>query len=99
MATPYTVIAFLYPRPEKLDRVSESATPFNKSLISAIHHPIPNLITISQAMEILGELINLVEESEPDAIAYEWYKSVDDAGTLRLTIIERYIDRTVSGSW
>lgn len=48
-----------------------------------------------QVMEIMGEFITIVKETEPDTIAYEWYKSVDHTGSLRLTIIEKYIISTV----
>ena len=49
-------------------------------------------------MELMGEFINIVKESEPGTIAYKWYKSVDHTGTLRLTIIERYVGRQVPSS-
>lgn len=49
----------------------------------------------SQVMEIMGDLINIVKDNEPDTTAYEWYKSVDHTGAVRLTIIERYVDRAM----
>lgn len=87
MAAQYTAIAFLYPRPEKLDRVSLQHHLINPPPSKPT---IPKLMTLSQVMEIMGELITIVKENEPDTIAYEWYKSLDHTGALRLTIIERY---------
>lgn len=43
----------------------------------------------------MGDLINIVKDNEPDTTAYEWYKSVDHTGAVRLTIIERYVDRAM----
>ncbi|KAL2111158.1 hypothetical protein VUR80DRAFT_206 [Thermomyces stellatus] len=62
MSTAFTVIAFLYPRPEKLDR----------------------------AIEVAEELISYVKDNEPGTLTYEWYKTVDEAGAVRLTVFEKY---------
>ena len=44
-------------------------------------------------MEVLGELIAHVKNNEPDTIAYEWYKSVDEAGAPRVIVLEQYVGR------
>lgn len=44
-----------------------------------------------QVLEIVAGLIADVQANEPDTIGYEWYKSVDEAGGPRVTIIEKYV--------
>ncbi|MBE3046512.1 hypothetical protein IMZ48_29085 [Candidatus Bathyarchaeota archaeon] len=43
-------------------------------------------------MEIVGDLISSVKENEPNTLRYEWYKSIDESGSPRVTVIEKYVD-------
>lgn len=61
----------------------------------AVHHELHLELTVThrQAIEVAEELISYVKDNEPGTLTYEWYKTVDEAGAVRLTVFEKCVGR------
>ena len=73
------------PKPTRLRGYVRVPLPWNSTTSARL------ITTYLQVLEVVQDLIASVKTSEPGTLRYEWYKSVDNTGGHRLTVVEKCV--------